>query len=144
MPSDLATQVTPQTLEAWNTLSTYDRRHLLDVAMDLERQGVDYDVVLAGLLHDIGKPANTSLPARVAVVLLQKLAPRLIVRLRSTSSPPPGLKQLHLLLNHANRGADLLAEYGEPERVVWLVRHHEDEQPADQGLITLQRADNHH
>jgi HD-like signal output (HDOD) protein len=75
--------------------------------------------------------------------MLDRLSPKLRDRLASRPRPLPGLDGLHLLLGHAESGANLLAEAGMPADVVWLVRNHE--RRADSvSLRALQTADHRH
>ena len=128
---------------AWEALTHYDRHHLVNVARELEARGADTRTVLAGLLHDVGKTRAVSLPARVGAVIAKQVAPGLVSRLQDFHAPPIGLRGLHLLLTHAERGADLLHKHGMDPRVVWLVRHHEIELP-DPELRALRDADDRH
>jgi hypothetical protein len=126
--------------QAWYALGPYDQRHLVAVARRLADEGHGEHVVLAGLLHDIGKAGHISLAARTLFVLAAPLGagPRVaaIRRIRRA----PGLGGLHLLLHHAAAGADMLERAGLPPEVVWLVRHHERaiDHP---GLRALRAAD---
>ncbi len=142
-PSSYRETVNPNIIARWDRLSPYDQRHLVAVASDLRRSGLPETVVLAGLLHDIGKAGTVWLPARVAVVLLRRLAPDLAGRLGSMDTPPPGLRGIHLLLNHAERGARMLDESGLRPQVSWLVRHHES-RASHPYLTALQAADHRH
>lgn len=143
LPPSYAEHLPARVARAWDALATYDQRHLIAVAGDLAAAGHSAHVVLAGLLHDIGKPGRVTVVERVAVVMLDRLAPRLRDRLASRPRPLPGLDGLHLLLRHAERGANMLAEAGMPADVVWLVRHHERETGRN-DLRALQAADHRH
>jgi HD-like signal output (HDOD) protein len=127
----------------WHELAPFDRRHLVAVAEQLERAGHPDHVVLAGLLHDIGKVGRITVVDRVAMVLLRRLSPVLLDRLAASRWSAPFLEGLHLLLRHAERGADLLADAGMPAEVTWLVRHHE-RPDAHPELRALQAADHRH
>lgn len=143
MPALYADSLPDPVVAAWNHLPPYDQHHLLAVADDLRRAGAPHTVVLAGVLHDIGKGESTSLFARAAVVVLNRFAPDAARTLRNTSAPPPGLKGIHLLLVHADTGARLLEGYGVRQEVVWLVRHHEST-TSHPYLHALQEADHRH
>lgn len=143
IPDHLAAMLPNAVLAAWHALGHYDQRHLVAVARDLDAANQPDHIVLAGLLHDIGKAGHITVVDRVVHVLLGRLAPGLRRRLAARARPLPGLDGLHLLLRHAEHGADLLEEAGMPADVVWLVRHHE--QPTEYPeLRVLLAADHRH
>jgi putative nucleotidyltransferase with HDIG domain len=111
-----------------------DERHALRTAEVLRAMGADDELVRAGLLHDIAKPASTRLWHRIAAVLLELLAPSLIPRVAR------GDGVLARYLDHARRGAEEARRSGASERVVRLIaRHHDD--PRDDDERALHRAD---
>jgi putative nucleotidyltransferase with HDIG domain len=111
-----------------------DERHAERTAEILRRLGADPDLVLAGLLHDRAKPADTRLWHRVAAVLLETFAPRVRERLGR------GTGTFARYLDHAARGAEMARSEGRSERIVRLIaRHHE--RPADDDEAMLARAD---
>ena len=110
-----------------------DDRHATETARILRRLGADEELVVAGMLHDAAKPANTFLWHRVAGVLLE-LTPRVRARLAS------GESTLARYLDHARRGAELARDDGASERVVRLIaRHHQRPLTDDERLLA--RAD---
>jgi putative nucleotidyltransferase with HDIG domain len=110
-----------------------DDRHATETARILRQLGADEELVVAGILHDAAKPANTLLWHRVAGVLLD-LTPHVRDRLASGDST------FARYLDHARRGAELAREDGASERVVRLIaRHHERPVTADELLLA--RAD---
>jgi hypothetical protein len=129
--------------DLWRRLEPYDQHHLIAVACDLEASGEPDAVVLAGLLHDIGKAGRIALPHRVAHVLLGRLAPSVADRWRASSARVPGCDGLHLLLRHAANGAALLAAAGMSDEIIWLVEYHE-ERLDHPGLNALRAADRRH
>jgi putative nucleotidyltransferase with HDIG domain len=111
-----------------------DARHAERTAAVLRELGADEELILAGLLHDRGKPAQTRLWHRVAGVLLGRLAPRVRDRLAR------GESTFARYLDHARRGAAQAEIEGRPARVVRLIaRHHEPPRDADERLLA--RAD---
>ncbi|MGH2499772.1 MAG: HD domain-containing protein, partial [Candidatus Limnocylindria bacterium] len=58
-----------------------DTRHAERTAAILRALGADEELVTAGLLHDVAKPAGTRLWHRVAGVLLARFAPAARARL---------------------------------------------------------------
>jgi len=111
-----------------------DARHAERTAAVLRALGADEELILAGLLHDRGKPAGTQLWHRIAGVLLTRFAPRVRGRLARGGST------FARYLDHARRGAAQAEIEGRPARVVRLIaRHHEAPREADERLLA--RAD---
>ena len=111
-----------------------DARHAERTAAALRELGADEELILAGLLHDRGKPERTRLWHRIAGVLLGRLAPRVRDRLAR------GESTFARYLDHARRGAAQAQLEGRTERVVRLIaRHHEPPRDDDERLLA--RAD---
>lgn len=111
-----------------------DERHATETARILRQLGADEEVVVAGILHDGAKPANTLLWHRVAGVLLDWVAPRVRSRLALGDST------FARYLDHARRGAELAERDGASSRVVRLIaRHHHRPETEDERLLA--RAD---
>ncbi len=111
-----------------------DDRHARRTAEILRELGADDDLVAAGLLHDIAKPAGTRLWHRIAGVLLARLAPALRARIAH------GESTFARYLDHPRRGAQEARRRGASERVVGLIARHHDA-PAHDDERLLQRAD---
>ena len=111
-----------------------DTRHAERTAEVLRELGADEELILAGLLHDRGKPTRTRLWHRIAGVLLARVAPALRERLAR------GESTFAVYLDHARRGAAQAQLDGRSERVVRLIgRHHDTPRDADERLLA--RAD---
>ena len=111
-----------------------DARHAERTAAVLRELGADEELILAGLLHDRGKPAQTRLWHRIAGVLLGAVVPRVRGRLAR------GESTFARYLDHARRGAAQAQIEGRSPRVVRLIaRHHEPPRDADERLLA--RAD---
>ena len=122
--------------QTWRYLATArgDERHADRTAEILRARGADDDLVLAGLLHDRAKPAETRLWHRVAAVVLEWVAPPLRARLAR------GDGTFARYLDHARRGAELARVEGRSARVVRLIaRHHEPPRDSDERMLA--RAD---
>lgn len=110
-----------------------DERHAQRTAAILRALGADEELVAAGLLHDIAKPADTRLWHRAAGVLLWAAPP-----LRARLARGEGL--LARYLDHARRGAAEARRRGASERVARLIARHHDA-PASEDERLLWRAD---
>lgn len=111
-----------------------DARHAERTAALLRELGADEELILAGLLHDRGKPVQTRLWHRIAGVLLGRLAPRVRERIAR------GESTFARYVDHARRGAAQAEIEGRSARVVRLIaRHHEPPRDADERLLA--RAD---
>jgi hypothetical protein len=111
-------------------LTPFDRAHHLRVHQLLcERGCTDVDVLLAALLHDVGKAdghARAHVGHRTLKVLLQRVAPRLLQRL--TLRPQHWvLHGLYLSCHHPRLGAELAAAAGASERCCALIARHEEQ-----------------
>lgn len=94
-----------------------DRLHAERTAALLRARGGSDELVLAGFLHDIAKPAETRVWHRIAGALLPREARRRLAGGRGT---------LARYLDHPRLGAEEARRRGASERVARLIeRHHE-------------------
>ncbi len=144
IPDDFALRRLPGTLEVFRRLSTGDQVHSLAVALELLEHCASDELVMAGLLHDFGKvrgPHTITVPHRIAHVLMRRAFPDAVERLRVLTDPPRGTGGVWALAVHDITGARIVGDLGYPERVQWLVRHHQTPQVGDPKLDLLQSID---
>jgi hypothetical protein len=99
-----------------------DRRHALDVVARLRAGGHhDPDLLCAALLHDAAKGHRMRLWHRVAGVLLEALAPRLLGRL-ARPDPRSWRYPFHLYLHHAELSGDAAGAAGCSPRAVAFIK----------------------
>jgi hypothetical protein len=112
----------PAALELFRQMPVADRRHALDVVTRLRSRGEDdADLLAAALLHDAGKGHRMRLWHRVAGVLLDAVAPRLLARL-ANPDPTSWGHPLHLYRHHAAISAQLAADAGCSARTAAFIR----------------------
>ncbi len=136
--------LTPQTQPLFDRLATHDRRHLVQVARQLaEREPCNRDLIVAGLLHDVGKAdecGTVSLADRIGNVFTARYLPRCY----SWLTRPGNSRWRHgmqLSANHAQLGAVLAEQHGCSERTIWLIKNHEMADTDDPDLLLLQDID---
>lgn len=136
----VAARLSQEQQRLFYAMTARDQGHCLDVFYALRRGGCeDGEVLLAALLHDVGK-GPIRLWHRAAYVLLRATWPRLLARL----AQPEGRgwrRALASLENHAARGAALAEAAGTPATVVELIRHHQRADASDGRLALLRAAD---
>lgn len=123
-----------QTLRVAAAGASADARHAQRTADILRALGADEELVTAGLLHDIAKPAGTRLWHRIAGVLLARFAPRVRRELARGDST------LARYLDHARLGAEEARRRGSSDRIVFLIAGHHAPPRSDDAWL-LARAD---
>ena len=123
-----------QTLRFVAARASADARHAERTAEILRALGADEELVTAGLLHDLAKPAGTRLWHRVAGVMLAWSAPRVRRELARGDST------FARYLDHARLGAEHARRQGASDRVVFLIAGHHSP-PRSEDARLLARAD---
>ncbi len=129
----LADYLTKAELEVFMTLPDFDKKHSLDVAKHLYHQGAELELVRAGLLHDIGKARcpELTIEKRSICVMLEAVA-REYARDKAAKKRGRLGRALYVHQNHSEIGAEILEILGcTDDRIIWLVRHHDDKQAAE-------------
>ncbi|MGH2549105.1 MAG: hypothetical protein ACRDHN_06935 [Thermomicrobiales bacterium] len=130
---------------AFLSLPVHDRAHLVRVARALVASGTATDdLVIAGLLHDIGKvdgKHHVRLIDRALKVCLERVAPRLLDRLANQTKTVPLCARLVLAVHHPEIGSERARLLGCTERTCWLIKNHDNLALADPDLHHLIEVD---
>jgi putative nucleotidyltransferase with HDIG domain len=120
--------LSPPLFDLFMLLLPFEQAHAIRTMSGVVARGYDDLILLqAALLHDVGKARHPLRPwERVAAVILKKAAPSIALKLERRE--PKGLQAgLVVAAQHAEWGAQMAAEAGADEQVVWLIRHHQCE-----------------
>ncbi|MCH7811090.1 MAG: HD domain-containing protein [Chloroflexi bacterium] len=124
----------------FETMTLRDQQHCLEVYGRLRERGHDEPGLLAAaLLHDVGK-GPVALWHRVAYVVLEAAAPKLLDRLAKLGAGAGWREALYRCRHHASLGAEQAHRAGASEQVVALIRA---DAPAseDASVVALRAAD---
>ncbi len=137
--------LTPRQLALFGSQSAADQRHSIAVARVLLRSGYSSrDLIVAALLHDVGKREAAFTPwHRTAIVVAEAAAPWLL-RLLARHRRVKWLAPFWAHTIHAAAGSEFAARAGVSDRAVYLIRSHHTRRPdGDEELCMLTWADSH-
>ncbi len=104
----------------------FEQAHAIRVMVRLSDAGYDdSDLLAAALLHDVGKVRHPLRPwQRGLAVLVKALLPG--VYQKWGSGEPGGMRTgIVVAARHADWGAEMAADAGASQRVVWLIANHD-------------------
>jgi len=130
--------LSPPQAAAFAGLPRFDRTHLIAVYTCLVRNGeTDRDLLLAALLHDLGKCRHghcVRLIHRVVRVVLRRISPSSLEHI--ARMPVAGWRTgFALAVHHPVLGAKQAASLGCSARTCWLIAHHEDDPASDDDQL---------
>lgn len=146
LPADVASRLTEPMLHQFRILPAIDQHHLLRTYTLLTETGAADDTITAGLIHDVGKACakcRITLVDRGLHVILSRIAPWPYRRFASIEAAPALVRGLHRLANHPERGALAASQAGYNERIIELVRYHENDGDRSDDQLRLLRAADH-
>lgn len=139
-----ARHLDPALLCLFRRMSRAEQHHGVAICRMLEAQErVESDLLIAALLHDVGKiQAPPRLWDRVIAVLGEYFAPQQAARW--SLGAPRGLRRGFVVRRmHPEWGAVLAEQAGAPPRATALIRQHHDPAGDDVELAALQAADSY-
>jgi hypothetical protein len=139
----LCKYLTSAQINLFHRMQPSEQHHAFRVMQRLEERGQQHpDLLVAALLHDVGKVLHPLSPLeRVLIVLGKKFFPRLASRWGQGT--PSGLRRPFVVsAHHAAWGAELAEKAGASARTCDLIRRHQDLTVKDDPLLhALQKAD---
>jgi putative nucleotidyltransferase with HDIG domain len=127
-------------LKLFNNLGKNEQVHSIRTAKDvkdlIEDKRDEYKLIRAALLHDIGKiEKSLNVIDKSVLVMLHKFTKGKLKKFI-------GIKKIDVYYNHAEKGYNILKQYLDDERVLYLVRnHHNEDIVNDEELEILKKCD---
>ena len=128
----------PPLFDLFTQMQPFEQAHAIRVMEGMHSSGYkDEDVLIAALLHDVGKVKHPIRPwERALAVLANRLLPDKFLQRRQGEAR--GIRKgIVVAANHAAWGADLAAASGANQRVVWLIRYHDTDLALIEGQDRL-------
>lgn len=124
-----ADHLSPELLALFDGLQRGEQLHSLNVLRGVLAQGpAPREVVAAGLLHDVGKTRyRLRTWQKTYAVLVRALFPALARRWKNGNARHFWVRPFVVTEQHPAWSAELLAQAGAPETVIWLAAHHADD-----------------
>jgi hypothetical protein len=125
-----ARYLAPPLLTLFQTMRHSEQLHALNVLRMVLAQMPDTppNLAIAALLHDVGKARyRLHLWQKTLPVLVKALNPALLERLSNGNPDNLLIRPFASYVHHPAWGAELVAERGASETVVWLVARHQDD-----------------
>jgi putative nucleotidyltransferase with HDIG domain len=110
-------------LQLFNQLPTYEQKHCINVARDVEstcnqRKLQSKDLIKVALLHDIGKIYNSMNPIDKSIMVIMHNITN------GKMKAYKKIKNVNIYYNHGDIGYNLLRKYGYDDRFLFLVKNH--------------------
>lgn len=117
-------------------LSDYEKKHSILVAQAVEKEFMnDPDLILAALLHDIGKSKyHINIFQKSLFVLLDYLS-------RGKLKKFTGNKSIYIFYNHGEAGYDILKSNNYNNRILEIVKNHHNNDVYDDDLSIIRKFD---
>lgn len=117
-------------------LSNYEKKHSVLVAQAVEREiKDDPDLVLAALLHDIGKVKHhINIIEKSILVILDYLTKGNLKKYNKN-------KSINIFYNHGEIGYDILKNTGCNERILYLIKNHHNKSIKSDDLNVIRKFD---
>ncbi len=128
-------RLTPAEFRLFLHAQARDRRHSMDLYRRLQREGASDAMLVAALLHDVGK-GQIATWHRVLFVMLGPLAGAL-----AGQSGPRWRRALWRLRHHARLSAEMLRRIDTSPRVIEIVERHTQPRTGDPQIDAFIRAD---
>ena len=139
--------LSPAQMALFTRLQSSEQAHALNVLKQIEAQGlVNHDLLVAALLHDVGKARHRLyIWGRVLVVLGRALFPERVAAW-GAGEPRGWRRPFVIAAQHPAWGTEMAAKAGTSDLALELIRRHQDIAPepvtqADEFLVLLQAVD---